>query len=76
MTRGSRQTPEKKVTCAPSVSNETQDNTFTHMKTKWFTIHFNIPFNIHDYVSYPSIVNMVYFTTVVFLWYIIIRAMQ
>ena len=37
---------------------------------------FNIPFNSHNYVSYPSIVNMVYFTTVVVLWYIIIRAMQ
>lgn len=36
----------------------------------------NNPFNSHNYVSYPSIVNMVYFTTVVVLWYIIIRAMQ
>lgn len=67
MKRGSQQTPGKKVTCAPSGSNETQNNTFTHMKTKWITVQFNIPFNIHDYVSYPSIVNMVYFNTVVFL---------
>lgn len=51
----------KKLICAPSVSYKTQDNTFTHMKTKWITIQFNIPFNIHDYASYPPIVNMVVF---------------
>lgn len=40
--------------------------------------HFNTPFNSHNYVSYPSIVNIVnfFFTTIIVLWYIITRAMQ
>lgn len=35
--------------------------------TNRMTVSINIPFNSHMYVSYPSLVNTVYLTTVIFL---------
>lgn len=39
-----------------------------HIKnTNRMTVSINIPFNSHMYVSYPSLVNTVYLSTVIFL---------
>lgn len=59
---------QKKLGCIPRLliffSKIVRNNVFTDNNKKNRLGQFNIPFNIHNYVSYPSIVNMVYFTTV------------